>query len=126
MISSLRYFKGGTNPILGSVARLFEDEGGGKYTFYMDYGTRDANGNTDGGLYYNNDKNMAGFIATGFQPAASVGVSGSFTVKDGPRCWDEYNYCFAAAKNPKLQDPHLITGYVGSTGARTYFFKRIK
>lgn len=95
---------GGQTPILGSVARLFEASGS-TYTFYMDSGAKDANGVEDGGLYYNNDKTMAGYIAEGFTPATAVGTEGTIVVKDGPRCKSEYDYCI---------------------GSRTYYTKRIK
>jgi hypothetical protein len=117
-------YSGGTNPILGTVARIFEPTSGGEFTFYMDYGD-DNNGVEDGGLYYNNDKTMAGFIAEGFS-LKSLNGTGSFTVRDGPRCSDEYNYCFASAVNTKLINTGNIPGYSSATGARTYYYKRIQ
>ena len=118
----------GPRPVVGTAARLFESEGGGKYTFYMDYRATDDNGNEDGGLYYNNDKNMAGYIANGFKLLDAVGDSDSFTVKDGPRCKGEYNYCFAKAKRVGVDpvDPAEVPGYDEETGERTYYYKRVK
>ncbi len=131
-------YEGGTSPILGSAARLFE-ENNGEYTFYMDYGVHNASGVNDGGLYYNNDKTMAGYIAEGFVPKANVGDTGSFTVRDGPRCSDEYNYCWAKDKNTYLHAVltdtvdadeidyvQNVLKYDEDTGKRTYYFKRVK
>lgn len=92
-------------PILGAVARLFEKQEDGSFKFYMDGGSADANGNEDGGLYYNNDKNMAGFIASEFKPMANVGNTNTMKVSDGPRCKYEYDYC---------------------VGDQTYYVKRIR
>jgi hypothetical protein len=90
-------------PVLGSVVRLFE-KNSDTYTFHLDYGAKDANGVNDGGLYYNNDKSMAGHIGSGFKLTA-VNETGTLTVKNGPRCKDEYDTC---------------------VGDRTYYMKRIK
>jgi hypothetical protein len=90
-------------PILGSVVRLFE-KNTDSYTFYLDGGSKDANGTDDGGLYYNNDKTMAGHIGSDFKLTA-VNATGTLTVKNGPRCKGEYDTCL---------------------GDRTYYTKRIK
>lgn len=90
-------------PLLGSVVRLFE-KNTDSYTFHLDGGGKDANGVDDGGLYYNNDKTMAGHIASGFKLTA-VNATGTLSVKNGPRCKSEYDTCL---------------------GDRTYYLKRIK
>lgn len=90
-------------PVLGSVVRLFE-KNTDSYTFHLDGGSTDANGVDDGGLYYNNDKTMAGHIGSGFKLTA-VNATGSLTVKNGPRCKSDYDTCL---------------------GDRTYYLKRIK
>lgn len=91
-------------PIIGSVVRLFEQTAESTYTFYMDGGSKSAAGVDDGGLYYNNDKTMAGYIGEGFKILPLNGT-GTLTVKDGPRCKSEYDYC---------------------VGTRTYYVKRLK
>jgi hypothetical protein len=91
-------------PVLGSVSRLFEETGSSTYTFHMDGSSTNAAGEDDGGLYYNNDKTMAGAIVEGFKPTAVDGT-GTIVVKDEPRCKGEYDYCI---------------------GTRTYYVKRIK
>jgi hypothetical protein len=91
-------------PVFGSVSRLFEETGSSTYTFYMDGGSKNAAGVDDGGLYYNNDKTMAGYIVEGFKPT-EVDGTGTIVVKDGPRCKSDYDNCL---------------------GARTYYVKRIK
>lgn len=96
--------KTSTGPVLGSVARIFEKDGD-TYTFYMDGSNKDADGNDDGGLYYNNDKSMAGYIVEGFDASLAVDGVSTITVKDGPRCKGEYDNCI---------------------GDRTYYVKRIK
>jgi len=94
----------GVGPLMGSVSRLFEDDGSGTYTFYQDYSMVDETGKNDGGLYYNNDKSMAGYIVTGFK-LTDVGALQTIVVKDGPRCKGEYDNC---------------------AGDRTYYVKRLR
>lgn len=91
-------------PVLGSISRIFEETSSSTYTFHIDGGSVNAAGEDDGGLSYNNDKTMAGFIVEGFKPTA-VGETGTIVVKDGPRCKSDYDYC---------------------VGTRTYYTKRIK
>lgn len=91
-------------PVIGSVCRLFEETAGSTYTFYMDGSSKNAAGVDDGGLYYNNDKSMAGVIVEGFKPTEVEGT-GTIVLKDGPRCKGEYDTCL---------------------GERTYYVKRIK
>jgi hypothetical protein len=113
---------GNKHPKLGSVTRLFEEtaSGSGKYNFYMDYRMTDASGNNDGGLYYNNDKTMAGFIGYNFTPSTAVGDTGSFEVGDGPRCNGEYNYCCDAIARTAC--PNTTNG----VATRTIYFRRLK
>lgn len=83
---------------IGQAARMFErigDDGGTPlYRYYVEYGIRDVNGVDDGGMYYHNDKSMAGHIVEGFRHLAAVGDSATLLIKDGPRCHAEYDYCF--------------------------------
>lgn len=82
---------------IGSAARLFAKSADGSYSFATNYGIKDANGVDDGGLYYNNDINMAGHLFTGFKSLANVGDTGTMTMKNGPRCKEQYDYCVAEA-----------------------------
>ena len=83
---------------LGQAARMFErmgDDGGTPlYRYYVEYGIKDADGVDDGGMYYHNDKAMAGHIVEGFGHLSAVGDSATLLVKDGPRCHAEYDYCY--------------------------------
>ncbi|RYZ89418.1 MAG: hypothetical protein EOP04_06870 [Proteobacteria bacterium] len=94
----------GNGPLIGSVSRLFEGQADSSYRFYMDGRATNDAGVEDGGLYYNNDKSMAGFVVEGFKPTDVDGTQ-SIVVSDGPRCSGEYDSCI---------------------GARTYYLKRIK
>lgn len=83
---------------LGQAARMFEplaaDGGATAYRYYVEYGIKDANGNDDGGMYYHDDKTMAGHVVEGFRRLPNLGDTANVTVKDGPRCHAEYNRCF--------------------------------
>jgi hypothetical protein len=82
---------------LGQAVRMFEpigeDAGDVLYRYYVEYGIRDANNVDDGGMYYHDDKSMAGHSVEGFRRLAAVGDTAALTVKDGPRCNAEYNRC---------------------------------
>lgn len=82
--------------VLGQAARMFEhigDDGANAiYRYYVEYGIKDANGVDDGGMYYHNDRSMAGHVVEGFRHLP-VGDTAPVVVKDGPRCNAEYNRC---------------------------------
>lgn len=82
---------------LGQAVRMFEpmgeDAGDVLYRYYVEYGIRDANNVDDGGMYYHDDKSMAGHSVEGFRRLAAVGDTAPLTIKDGPRCNAEYNRC---------------------------------
>ncbi len=102
-VTPAKYIQG-AGPLLGSVSRLFEGVSGSSFKFYMDGRSTNDAGVQDGGLYYNNDKTMAGSIVSGFRLTA-VDETQSIVVSDGPRCKGEYDTCI---------------------GDRTYYLKRIK
>ena len=81
---------------LGQAARMFEatGESGGVplYRYYVEYGIKDADGVDDGGMYYHNDRSMAGHVVEGFRHL-SLGDTAPVVVKDGPRCNAEYDRC---------------------------------
>jgi len=83
---------------LGQAARMFERIGsaGGTptYRYYVEYGIKNADGVDDGGMYYHNDKTMAGHIVEGFRHLSAVGDTVTLLIKDGPRCHAEYDYCY--------------------------------
>jgi hypothetical protein len=81
---------------LGQAARMFEPIGasGGVplYRYYVEYGIKNADGVDDGGMYYHNDRSMAGHVVEGFRHLA-LGDTAPVVVKDGPRCNAEYDRC---------------------------------
>jgi hypothetical protein len=62
------------------------------YRYYVEYGIEDADGVDDGGMYYHNDRSMAGHVVEGFRHLA-LGETAPVVVKDGPRCKAEYDRC---------------------------------
>jgi hypothetical protein len=87
------------SPHLGQSAKVFTKQADGTYTFYSEYGVKDAHGVDDGGFFYTNDTGAAGFVISGFKPLAAVGDQATVTVADGPRCKEQYDYCVASATN---------------------------
>lgn len=85
------------NMFIGALGRVFEKQSDGTYTFYTNYGVKDASGKDDGGLYYHSDKTMAGHSFSGFKANAAVGDTFQVIQNDGPRCNAEYNYCVGSA-----------------------------
>jgi hypothetical protein len=83
---------------LGQAARMFErigeDGSTPLYRYYVEYGIRDDGGVDDGGMYYHNDKDMAGHSVEGFRHLNAVGDSTTLLLKDGPRCNAEYDRCY--------------------------------
>lgn len=87
----------GQELFMGALGRLFEKQTDGTYTFYTEYGVKDASGKDDGGMYYHADKTMAGHSYTGFNVKAKAGDEFQVVQHDGPRCKAEYDYCVGAA-----------------------------
>jgi hypothetical protein len=83
---------------LGQAARMFErmgeDGSTPLYRYFVEYGIRNQDGLDDGGMYYHNDKTMAGHIVEGFRHLSAVGDSTTLLLKDGPRCNAEYDRCY--------------------------------
>jgi len=81
---------------IGPMAKLFEKQADGSYNFASSGASVTVDGVDDGGLYYNDDKEMAGFLFTGFRKLG-LGQKAQMTMKNGNRCKGEYDYCVDAA-----------------------------
>lgn len=79
---------------IGPVAKLFEaaTDDSTTYTFATSGGTKDSAGNEDGGLYYGDSVSQAGHTFSGFR-STIIDQKYNMTMKDGPRCKAEYDYC---------------------------------
>ena len=81
---------------IGPFAKLFEKQSDGTYNFATSGSSTDSEGKEDGGLHYGNTTDKAGHLFSGFRKA-TIGQRYSMTMKDGPRCKAEYDYCVKTA-----------------------------
>jgi hypothetical protein len=107
------------SPHLGQAAKVFTKQSDDTYTFYSEYGVKNASGVDDGGFFYSNDITRAGFIISGFSPLAAVGDTAQLTITDGPRCKEQYDYCAASATNN-------LDITANPAGTRPLYIKRIR